>query len=50
VDFGTHDIEPQSRVRELGGESIDAQEIPGVGRYSQCSDSERNPFNQGSGE
>jgi uncharacterized protein len=51
--IGTDDIDAAiARVRELGGEASDAQEIPGVGRYSQCTDTEGNPFGlyQGGGE
>ena len=45
VYFGTDDIDVSvAQVRELGGEASDAQEIPGVGRYSQCTDTEGNPF------
>jgi uncharacterized protein len=52
VYFGTDDIDAAvARVRELGGEASDKQVIPGVGHYSQCSDTEGNPFGlyQGSG-
>jgi uncharacterized protein len=45
VYFGTNDIGASiTRVRELGGEASGAEEIPGVGRYSTCIDSEGNPF------
>ena len=53
VHFGANDIDASiSRVRELGGEASDAQEIPGVGRYSRCTDTEGNSFGlfQGGGE
>jgi predicted enzyme related to lactoylglutathione lyase len=33
-----------ARVRELGGESGDPQEIPNVGRYATCTDTEGNAF------
>ena len=43
--FGTDDIDATvARVRELGGEASDAQEIPGIGHYSQCTDTEGNRF------
>jgi len=45
VYFGTDDVDAAvGRVRELGGEAADAEEIPGFGRYAQCSDTEGNPF------
>jgi predicted enzyme related to lactoylglutathione lyase len=45
VYFGTDDIDASvARVRELGGQAADKQEIPGVGFYSQCADTEGNPF------
>jgi predicted enzyme related to lactoylglutathione lyase len=45
VHFGTDDSDASVvRVRELGGEASDAQEIPGIGRYARCSDTEGNPF------
>ena len=45
VYFGTSDIDASlARVRELGGEAGDPQEIPNVGRYATCSDTEGNPF------
>jgi uncharacterized protein len=52
VYFGTDDIDAAAvRVRELGGEASDKQEIPSVGYYSHCNDTEGNPFGlyQGSG-
>ena len=33
-----------ARVRELGGEAGDTQEIPGVGLYAHCADTEGNSF------
>ena len=43
--FGVDDIDVAvTRVRELGGEAGPAQEIPGIGRYAHCSDSEGNRF------
>ena len=33
-----------ARVRELGGEAGAPQEIPGAGRYAECTDSEGNPI------
>jgi predicted enzyme related to lactoylglutathione lyase len=45
VHFGTDDIDAAlARVRELGGEGGDSQEIPGFGRYAYCSDTEGNRF------
>jgi uncharacterized protein len=45
VYFGTSDIDASvAKVRELGGEAGDPQEIPNVGRYAQCSDTEGNAF------
>jgi uncharacterized protein len=45
VYFSTDDIDASvARVRELGGSANDAQAIPGVGRYAECSDPEGNPF------
>lgn len=45
VYFASDDIDASvARVRELGGEAGDAQEIPGVGRYSHCTDTEGNLF------
>jgi predicted enzyme related to lactoylglutathione lyase len=32
------------RIRESGGDVIDQQDVPGVGRYAQCRDSEGNRF------
>jgi len=43
--FGTDDIDTAvAKVRELGGDASDKQEIPGVGHYSHCTDTEGNPF------
>jgi predicted enzyme related to lactoylglutathione lyase len=43
--FGSDDIDASvARVRERGGQAADKQEIPGVGLYSQCTDTEGNPF------
>ena len=45
VYFGTSDIGASvARVRELGGEAGDPREIPNVGRYATCSDTEGNAF------
>ena len=45
VHFGAGDIDASvARVRELGGGASESQDIPGVGRYSQCTDTEGNPF------
>ena len=45
VYFGTADIDASvARVRELGGEAGGAQDIPGIGRYAHCSDTEGNDF------
>jgi uncharacterized protein len=45
VYYGTSDIDGSvARVRELGGESGDPQEIPNVGRFATCSDTEGNAF------
>jgi len=45
VYFGTDDIEASvRRVRELRGSANEAQEIPGVGRYAECSDPDGNAF------
>ena len=43
--FGVADIDAAvGRVRQLGGEAADSREIPGVGHYSRCSDTEGNAF------
>ena len=45
VYFGTEDLDASAaRVRDLGGEASHAKEIPGVGHYARCSDTEGNPF------
>jgi predicted enzyme related to lactoylglutathione lyase len=45
VYFGVDDVEAaRERVRELGGQAEDKQEIPGVGAYAHCTDTEGNPF------
>ncbi len=45
VYFGVVDVDAAAaRVRELGGAAGDTQEIPGVGRYARCTDSEGNAF------
>ena len=45
VYFGTSDIEASAaKVRELGGEAGEPQEIPNVGRYATCSDTDGNAF------
>ena len=52
VYFGADDTDASvARVRELGGQASDAEEIPGVGRYAHCTDSEGNRFGlyQGAG-
>jgi predicted enzyme related to lactoylglutathione lyase len=37
VYFGVADIDAAiARVRELGGEAGDKQEIPGIGFYAEC--------------
>ncbi len=43
--FGVDDIDAAvARVRELGGEAGPAEELPGIGRYAHCTDSEGNRF------
>jgi predicted enzyme related to lactoylglutathione lyase len=45
IHFGTNDIDAAiARVRELGGEADDKQEVPGFGHYAHCSDTEGNRF------
>lgn len=45
VYFGTNDIDASiARVRELGGEAGDREEIPGFGFYSYCTDTEGTRF------
>ncbi len=51
VYFGSDDIDASiAHVRELGGKASDKEEIPGVGHYSQCVDSEGNQFGLYQGE
>jgi predicted enzyme related to lactoylglutathione lyase len=50
--FAVEQIEDAiARVAELGGKAGERQEIPGIGFYAQCADSEGNPFGlyQGAG-
>lgn len=43
--FGVDDIDAAiARVRDLGGEAGEQQEIPDVGSYAHCKDSEGNAF------
>jgi predicted enzyme related to lactoylglutathione lyase len=43
--FGVDDVDAaRERVRELGGTAEERQEIPGVGLYAHCIDTEGNPF------
>ena len=43
--FGVTDIEAAiARVRDLGGEAGEKQEIPGIGLYAHCADTEGNRF------
>lgn len=43
--FGVDEIDTAiERVRELGGDADERQEIPSVGRYARCTDTEGNPF------
>ena len=45
VYFGVEDVdEAIARVQELGGTGGEKQEIPGVGYYAQCTDTEGNPI------
>jgi predicted enzyme related to lactoylglutathione lyase len=45
IHFGTDDIDAAiARVRELGGEADDKQEVAGFGHYAYCSDTEGNRF------
>jgi hypothetical protein len=45
VYFGTSDLDASvAQVRELGGQAGDPQEIPNVGPYATCSDTEGNAF------
>lgn len=43
--FGVQDMDAAlAQVRELGGEAGEKLEIPGVGLYAQCTDTEGNAF------
>ena len=43
--FGVQDIDTAlGRVRELGGSAGDKQEMPGIGLYAHCRDTEGNAF------
>jgi uncharacterized protein len=45
VYFGTSDIAGSiAKIKELGGSSEDPQEIPNVGHYATCTDTEGNAF------
>jgi predicted enzyme related to lactoylglutathione lyase len=45
IHFGTDDIDVAlARVRELGGEAEEKQEVPGFGQFAYCSDTEGNRF------
>jgi len=45
VYFGTSDIDASAaKVRELGGETDEPTEMPGIGRYTNCVDTEGNSF------
>ena len=45
VYFGVEDLDAAiERVRELGGDAGEKQEIPGVGFYAECTDTEGNPI------
>lgn len=45
VYFGVDDIDAAStRVRELGGKAEEKHEIPGIGVYAHCTDTEGNAF------
>jgi uncharacterized protein len=45
IYFDTDDIDASvAKTRELGGEATDKMEIPGVGWFSQCKDTEGNEF------
>ena len=45
IYFDTDDIDASvAKTRELGGEANDKMEIPGVGWFSQCKDTEGNEF------
>ena len=43
--FGVDDVDAAiARVRELGGEAGEKQEVPSVGQYAHCSDLDGNRF------
>ena len=43
--FGVTDVDAAvARVRDLGGEAAEVQEIPGIGRYAKCADRHGNQF------
>ncbi len=43
--FGVEDLDAaRRRVGELGGSAGETQEMPGIGLYAQCTDSEGNAF------
>jgi uncharacterized protein len=43
--FGVDDLSAMiDRVKELGGQANDPQEVPGFGTYSVCTDTEGNTF------
>jgi predicted enzyme related to lactoylglutathione lyase len=45
VYFGTDDIDASvALVRELRGSANEPREVPGIGRYAECSDPEGNAF------
>lgn len=45
VYFDVDDINAGvSRVKELGGTSVDAMPVPGMGWFATCNDTEGNPF------
>ena len=45
VYFGTSDLDASiAMIKTLGGSSDEPQEIPNVGRYATCTDTEGNAF------
>ncbi len=43
--FGVTDVDAEvRRVRDLAGDASDTQEIPGIGLYAHCADTEGNTF------
>jgi predicted enzyme related to lactoylglutathione lyase len=45
VYFVSEEIDADvAKVRELGGQADDKQQIPGIGWFSRCEDTEGNPF------